>query len=346
MNVNTRKGKKSMTQFFYDRDADLGRLADKEVAVVGYGNQGRSQALNMRDSGVENVIVGSVRDSSWEQAEADGFEALPIRQACERADIIFLLLPDEIAPEVYEAEVEPALGIGKTLNFASGYNVTFGHIDPPEGTDVTMVAPRMVGDPLRRLYEAGKGAPCFVDVWRDASGEAWQDCLALAKAVGCTRAGALPVTFQQETQMDLIAEQGVWPLIWGVLYSAFEVEVEAGLPPEAAVLELYASGEPAEMLEMAASRGLVEQFALHSRTSQYGQASRFAELDKSQIKGFLQDALSERIDSGRFDREWTDVQRRGENEMEKLVENMSSHPMIQAERTLKQHLQGERKDEG
>lgn len=333
-----------MTQFFYDSDADLGRLADREVAVVGYGNQGRSQALNMRDSGIQNVTVGSIRDSSWERAEADGFRAMPIRDACDRADIIFLLLPDEIAPGVYEGEVQPALGAGKTLNFASGYNVAFGHIVPPPDTDVTLVAPRMVGDPLRRLYLSGEGAPCFVDVGQDASGNAWADCLALAKAIGCTKAGALPVTFEQETHMDLIAEQGVWPLIWAVFYSAFEVEVEAGLPPEAVVLELYASGEPSEMLEMAASRGLVEQFALHSRTSQYGQASRFAELDKSQIKRFLQEALTERISSGRFDKEWTEQQRDGGKNLEKFVENMSSHPMIQAERNLKRHLRGERID--
>lgn len=200
----------------------------------------------------------------------------------------------------------------------------------------------MVGDPLRKLYQAGKGAPCFVDVWRDASGEAWQDCLALAKATGCTRAGALPVTFQQETHMDLLAEQGVWPLVWGVLFSAFEVE--AGLPPEAAVLELYASGEPAEMFQMASSSGLVEQFTLHSRTSQYGQASRFAELDTSQIRRFLREALADRISSGRFDREWTDVQRSGRGELEQLVDRMSSHPMIQAEQNLKQSLQQPRTD--
>lgn len=333
-----------MTRFFYDSDADLGRLAGREVAIVGYGNQGRSQALNMRDSGVENIIVGSIRDSSWEQAEADGFEAMPIREACDRADIIFLLLPDEIAPGVYEEEVRPALGAGTTLNFASGYNVAFGHIVAPPETDVTLVAPRMVGDPLRRLYLSGEGAPCFVDVGQDASGEAWDDCLALAKAIGCTKAGALPVTFEQETHMDLIAEQGVWPLIWAVFYSAFEVEVEAGLPPEAVVLELYASGEPSEMLEMASSRGLVEQFALHSRTSQYGQASRFAELDKSQIKHFLQEALAERISSGRFDREWTELQRSGEKDLETLVEGMASHPMIQAERSLKRSLSGEPAD--
>lgn len=327
-----------MTRFFYDGDADAGRLEGREIAIIGYGNQGRTQALNLRDSGVEKIVVGSVQDESWDQAKEDGFEVMPISEASQRADILFLLLPDEVAPAVYRSEIEPALSSGKTLNFASGYNITFGHIVPPENTDVVMVAPRMVGDAFRRLYEAGKGAPCFVDVNQDASGEAWETCLALAKALGCTRAGALGVTFEQETHMDLMAEQGVWPLIWGVLYSAFEVQVEAGLPPEAVVLELYGSGEPAEMFEMAADRGLVEQFVLHSRTSQYGQSSRFEELDRARLKAFLSEALSERIASGGFDRQWTEVQEKSEPVLQELLDNMSEHPIIQAEKSLQENL--------
>lgn len=327
-----------MTQFFYEEDADLERLSGREIAIIGYGNQGRTQALNLRDSGIESIIVGSVRDESWDQAKEDGFEVMPISEAAQRADILFILLPDEVAPSVYKSEIESALSSGKTLNFSSGYNITFGHIVPPESADVVMVAPRMVGDAFRRLYEAGKGAPCFVDVNQDASGEAWEDCLALAKALGCTRAGALAVTFEQETHMDLMAEQGVWPLIWGVLYSAFEVEVEAGLPPEAVVLELYGSGEPAEMFEMAANRGLVEQFVLHSRTSQYGQASRFEELDRTGLKAFLSEALSERITSGKFDREWTEIQEKDEPVLQRLLDGMSEHPLVQSEKELQENL--------
>lgn len=323
------------TRVFRDADADLGRLEGRTVAIIGYGNQGRTQALNMRDSGVGSIVVGNVRDDSFERAESDGFEAMSIRDAAERADMVFLLLPDEIAPGVYREHIEPALGPGKTLNFASGYNVAFGHIDPPEGVDVTMIAPRMVGEPFRKRFVAGEGAPCFVDVDRDVSGEAWEDCLALAKAMGGTRSGALAVTFEQETWMDLMAEQGVWPLIWGVIFSAFEVQVEAGLPPEAVVLELYGSGEPAEMMEMAADQGLVEQFVLHSRTSQYGQATRFEELDKASIKRFLREALNERIRSGRFDQEWTEVQRDDGETLQRLLDRLSEHPMIGAERSLR-----------
>ncbi len=148
-----------MTEIFYDADADPGRLEGRAVAVIGYGNQGRAQALNMRDSGVESVLVGNIRDESWEQAESDGFSPMSIREAVEAADICFMLVPDEVAPGVYREHVEPALGPGKTLNFASGYNIAFGHIVPPEGVDVIMVAPRMIGEALRSLFLAERAHP-------------------------------------------------------------------------------------------------------------------------------------------------------------------------------------------
>lgn len=327
-----------MTRIFYDADADLGRLEGRTVALIGYGNQGRAQALNMRDSGVESIVVGSIRDSSWEMARSDGFPTLPIAEAAREADILFMLLPDEVAPGVYREEIEPELGPGKTLNFASGYNIAYGHISPLEGVDVVMVAPRMIGDALRSLFTEGKGAPCFVVAHRDASGGAWEDCLALAKAVGCTKAGALEVTFEQETFMDLIAEQGTWPLIMGVLLSAYEVQIEAGLPPEAVLLELYVSKEPAEVLERVADMGIFGQLGLHSRTSQYGQSTRLGELDRSGISAFLREALVERIQSGRFDREWTEAQESERPVLEGLLEHLSKHPIVQTERRLREAL--------
>ncbi len=328
------------TRVYYDADADLGCLEGRTVAIVGYGNQGRAQALNMRDSDVESVIVGSVRDESWTRAEEDGFEPMPVAEAAGEADITFMLIPDEVAPAVYREEIEPSLGPGKTLDFASGYNVAFGHIVAPEGVDVVMVAPRMIGDGVRSLYLEGKGAPCFVDAHRDASGHAWDDCLALAKAIGCTRGGALRVTMEEETYMDLLAEQGTWPLVLAVFLSAFEVQVEAGLPPEAVLLELYASKEPAEVMERVADTGIFEQLGLHSRTSQYGQTTRFEELDKSPIKAFLREALEERIKSGRFDREWTEAQRSETPVLEGILERIGHHPIVETEKRLRDALGG------
>ena len=327
-----------MAEIFYDTDADLARLQGRTVAVIGDGIQGRAQALNMRDSGVENVAVGSVRDESWRQAEEDGFSPVPIREAAEGADVSFMLVPDEVAPSVYEEHVGPALGAGKTLNFASGYNIAFEHIRPPEEVDVIMVAPRMIGSSLRSLYLEGKGAPCFVDAHQDASGEAWEDCLALASAIGCTRAGALRVSMEHETWMDLLAEQGIWPLIMGVFLSAYELQVEAGIPPEAVLLEMYVSKEPAEIMERVAEVGLFGQLGLHSRTSRYGQTTRLEELNRSGIQSFLREALEERIRTGRFDREWTEAQESEEPVLERLLERVGRHPIVEAEKRLREAL--------
>jgi ketol-acid reductoisomerase len=327
-----------VTEIFYDADADPGRLEGRSVAVIGYGNQGRAQALNMRDSGVERVLIGNVRDESWERAEADGFEPMPINEAVEAADICLMLVPDEVAPGVYREHVEPALGSGKTLDFASGYNIAFGHIVPPESTDVIMVAPRMIGEALRSLFVDGKGAPCFVDASRDASSNAWEDCLAIAKAIGCTRAGALRVSMEHETYMDLLTEQGVWPLILSVFLSAYELQVEAGIPPEAVLLELYASKEPAEVMERAAEMGLFDQMRLHSRTSQYGHLTRLDEVDRGPLMAFLREALEGRIRSGRFDQEWTQAQESEEPVLERLLERLSRHPIVDAEKRLRKAL--------
>ena len=327
-----------MTEVFYDADADLGRLEGRAVAVIGYGNQGRAQALNMRDSGVGSVLVGNIRDESWEKAESDGFPPMPIREAVDAADICFMLVPDEVAPEVYREHVGPFLAPGKTLNFASGYNIAFNHIATPEVVDVIMVAPRMIGEALRSLFVDGEGAPCFVDVHHDASGEAWQDCLAVAKAIGCTRAGALRVSMEQETYIDLMTELGVWPLILSVFVSAYELQVEAGIPPEAVLLELYASKEPAEIMERAADMGIFEQMRLHSRTSRFAHATRLNEVDRKPIQAFLRETLVERIQSGRFDREWTEAQESEEPVLEKLLEGLFGHPIAETEKRLREML--------
>lgn len=230
-----------MANIYYDEDADLGLVVDKTVAIIGYGNQGRSQALNMRDSGVKNVIVGSRHDESYDQANADGFMVYSIAEAAKKADIIFLLLPDEVAPEIYEEQIAPNLEPGNVLNFASGYNITFHRIRPAEGLDVVMAAPRMIGKGVRELYESGEGSPAFVAVHQDASGKALEYGKALCKAIGATRKGAIEVTFDDETCLDLMAEQGTWPIIYNVFVEAFKLQVEMGHPEEAVLMEMYLS---------------------------------------------------------------------------------------------------------
>lgn len=229
-----------------DDDADLRWIRDRTVAIVGYGNQGRAQALNLRDSDV-GVLIGSIRDETSQRAEDDGFEVLSIRDAAERADAIALLIPDEVQPRVYDEHVAPALGPGKLLDFAHGYNIHFGLIDPPSDVDAVMVAPRMIGEHVRTSFAQGRGAPAYVAVAQDASGHARDVALSWAKGIGATRAGVLETTFAQETELDLFTEQATWPMIMRDLVMSFETLVANGFPAEMVALELYGSGEAAEV---------------------------------------------------------------------------------------------------
>ena len=312
-----------------DEDADLAPLLDKTVAVVGYGNQGRAQALNLRDSGVE-VIVGSIRDEGAERAEADGFRVTPIGEACDDADAIALLVPDEVQRTVYEADVAPWLRKGKVLDFAHGYNIHFGLIRPPDFVDVILVAPRMIGVNVRRSFEGGAGVPAYVAVAQDASGRARDVALAWAKGIGATRAGVLETTFAAETELDLFAEQGVWPIIVRDLMLSFEVLVEAGFPPEMVALELYGSGEAAEIFRQMAEVGVVKQMRLHSQTSQYGTLSRGAAMLPDEARQRLRAAL-DGIRSGRFAREWSEEQARGYPGFGELRRAAEAHDINRAE---------------
>jgi ketol-acid reductoisomerase len=318
------------TTVYYDDDADIGVLDGRTVGIIGYGNQGRAQALNMRESGVEDVIVGNREDSSWEQAEEDGFPVYDMAGAAERADVIFFLVPDEVQPSVYEETIEPNLSPGDVVNFASGYNVTYDFIDPDPEVDVVLVAPRMIGTMVRELYESGRGAPAFVAVEQDASGEALDVALAIAKGIGATRSGAILGDFEMETITDLMTEQALIPVFFHALLAKFEVEREAGLPPEAIVMEQYLSRELSYIFEKAATEGFIEQLAYHSQTSQYGQLEAVDSFDGSEIREFMREQLS-RIDSGKFAREWSNEQRAGYPTLSRLYEKYRENDMIEVE---------------
>ncbi|MEJ5376620.1 MAG: ketol-acid reductoisomerase [bacterium] len=326
-----------MTAIYYDADARLEILKDKTMGIIGYGNQGRAQALNMRDSGVGNIIVGGIKDQYLDLAAQEGFETASVEEASERADIIFLLIPDEVAPEVYQKSIGPRLKKGAALNFASGYNITFGFIVPEPTLDVIMVAPRMIGEGVRQCYLKGEGFPSFVAVEQDATGNAKQIALAIAKAIGSTRRGAIEVSFRQETLMDLMAEQATWPLIFSVLTEVFHFQVEQGIPEEAVLMELYVSKEPAVMLEKMADMGLFRQMPLHSHTSQYGQLSRFKEVDKNYIRNFIQKQF-ENILSGGFASEWRSEQEKGLPLFKRLLDEALASPISQAEQRLRSRL--------
>jgi ketol-acid reductoisomerase len=298
-----------MTTVYHDEDADLAALARESVAVVGYGNQGRAQALNLRDSGV-GVTVGAIADETRARAAAEGFPVADIAPATERADVVMLLIPDEVMPEVWTRDVEPALRAGTCVSFASGYNVAFGHIRPDPAIDVVMVAPRMIGPGVRDRYVDGRGFPAFVGVHQDASGRARARMLALAKGIGATRAGCLEMTLAAEAHLDLFSEQGFGPAFGLVLRQSIELLVEQGYAPEAVMMELVLSGELAYTAQRFVDTGLIAQMDFHSHTSQYGSMTRSARLMDVDLKARLLAALDD-IRSGRFAAEWQAEQRAG-----------------------------------
>ena len=321
-----------MSGIYHDHDADLGVLSGCTIAVVGYGNQGRSQALNLRDSGLR-LIVGNIMDASLERAQEDGFEALPIADACARADVIMLLVPDEVMPEVFEKDVAPHLQPDKVLDFASGYNVAFGLIKPPDFVDVVLVAPRMIGPGVRDTFVSGEGFASFVSVHQDASGQAKARMLALAKGVGSTRAGCIEMSMHDEASLDLFTEQGFGPAFGNVMMAAVDTLIEAGYPPEAVLLELFLSGALAYTFQKIREVGMLAQMDFHSHTSQYGSMTRgakFASLIPT-LKEKMKESLEE-IRSGRFSEEWSTDRAEKLKLLEKMKELRSKLPFAEYER--------------
>lgn len=326
-----------MTRIYYDKDADLGPVLDKTIAIIGYGNQGRAQALNMRDSGVKRIIVGSTWEDGFNKAKEDGFEAFDIVEASKQADIVFILLPDEVAPPIYKDQIEPHLEAGDVVNFSSGYNITFHHITPREDLDIIMVAPRMIGNGVRETFVSGQGFPAFIVVDQDHTGKAKETALALAKAIGSTKSGAIETTFDDETYLDLMSEQAVWPLIMNVMTEVFDLLVSKGHSPEAILTELYLSREPAFMMEKMAEVGLFRQLPMHSRTSQYGQLSRYKQVDTGFIREFLEKQYKN-ITNGSFANEWDKVMNDDLKEYKHLLDEALQSPISKAEDKVKESL--------
>jgi ketol-acid reductoisomerase len=319
-----------MATTYYDEDADLGDLRGKTLVVIGYGNQGRAQALNLRDSGLE-VLVGLREDETRRQAGDDGFEVASIREAAARGRVALLLIPDEVMSHVFREEVLPGLSEGDAVCFASGYNVAFGFIEPPAGVDVVMVAPRMIGAGVRQRYVEGTGFPSFVGVHQDATGHALRTALAVARGIGSTKCGALALTFEEEAALDLFTEQAFGPAFGQVLLSAIQTLIDAGYPVEAAMIELILSGEFAYSLQKIAEMGFFEQMELHSHTSQYGSMTRSVRFMVPQIAQNMREVLEE-IRSGAFAREWEAEQRSGLKVFGQIKEMRNEHPVAEWER--------------
>lgn len=321
-----------MPKIYRDDDVDMKILNGRRIGVIGYGNQGRAQALNIRDSGFE-VMVANRDDEYKTVAMEDCFEVHPLSRVAAEADVILVLIPDEVQPQVYGGQIRPHLKAGDVLCFASGYNVHYKTIQPPDDVGAIMVAPRMIGAAVRNLYKNGLGFPCLVASENDAEGQFMPIALALAKAIGATRFGAFESSFREETVIDLFAEQMLWPGILKLCLLYFEKLVENGCDPQIVTTELYLSGEFVEIAKAMITHGFFGQLKLHSQTSQFGQLSSSDQMAPPKLLARVDEVMDE-ICSGKFHRKWAKEQKDGKPNMNKLWQDALAHPMAKAEAEL------------
>ncbi len=311
-----------MVTILHDKDASLDVLSGKTIAVVGYGSQGSAQAQCMRDSGV-NVIIGSIKDASYDQAAADGFEVMDIATAAEKADVIHILLPDEFHGPVYEKEIKQHMKAGKALSCSHGFNIVYKQIVPPEDVDVIMVAPKSPATEERKAYLAGFGVPGLVAINQDASGQAKDIALAMAKAMGFTRAGVLECTFEQETYEDLFGEQNV--LCGGcvdLMKAGFEVLVEAGYPPEMAYFECV--HELKLIVDLIYEGGIQKMNAVISNTAEWGEYFNGPKIITPDVKERMRESLK-LIENGEFAKIWIEESHAGAPNLLKKRAELGEH---------------------
>ena len=322
-----------MAEMFYDDDADLSVIQNRNVAVLGYGSQGHAHALSLRDSGVD-VRVGLPEGSkSRAKAEAEGLRVLTPSEACEEADLIMILAPDHIQRKLYAEAVEPNLVDGDALFFGHGFNIRFGYIKPPAGVDVAMVAPKGPGHLVRREYTSGRGVPVLVAVENDATGKAWDLVLAYAKGIGGLRAGGIKTTFTEETETDLFGEQAV--LCGGMselVMKGFEVLTEAGYQPEVAYFECL--HELKLIVDLMYEGGIAKQRWSISDTAEYGDYVSGPRVIDDSVKGRMQDVLAD-IKDGTFAQRFIDDQDAGAPEFKALRAKGEQHPIEETGRELR-----------
>ena len=291
-----------MAKIYYEQDCNISMLNGKTVAVIGYGSQGHAHALNMKESGV-NVIIGLYEGSkSWAKAEKQGLTVYTAAEAAKKADIIMILINDELQADMYKKDIEPNLEAGNMLMFAHGFNIHFGCIKPPADVDVTMIAPKGPGHTVRSEYQAGKGVPCLVAVEQDATGKALDMALAYAAAIGGARAGVLETTFRTETETDLFGEQAV--LCGGVcalMQAGFETLVEAGYDERNAYFECI--HEMKLIVDLIYQSGFAGMRYSISNTAEYGDYITGPKIITEDTKKAMKKVLSD-IQDGSFAKEF------------------------------------------
>lgn len=316
-----------MAKLFYQEDCKKEFLMDKTIAVIGYGSQGHAHALNLHESGF-NVIVGLYEGSkSWPKAEAAGLKVATAADAAKQADVIVILVNDELAPSIYKSAVEPGLEKGNYLMFAHGFNIHYGQIVPPSDVNVFMIAPKGPGHTVRSQYEEGKGVPCLIAVEQDPSGDTFEVGLAYAYGIGGARSGILQTTFREETETDLFGEQAV--LCGGVselMKAGFDTLVEAGYEPESAYFECM--HEMKLIVDMINKGGLSYMRYSISDTAEYGDYSIGRRIITDETRKEMKNVLQE-IQEGEFARKW-------------ILENKAGRPGFNARRRIERDLQVEK----
>ncbi len=310
---------------YTERDADLASIKSKKVAVIGYGSQGHAHAQNLRDSGVE-VVVGLKRDSaSWKKAEGAGLRVLPTAEAAAWGDVVMILVPDEIAGDMYATEIAPGLKKGKYLAFGHGFNIHFKKVVPPADVNVFMIAPKGPGHLVRSEYERGRGVPCLLAVHQDPSGDTTQVGLAYGAAIGGARAAIIETTFREETETDLFGEQAV--LCGGLtelIRAGYETLVEAGYAPEMAYFECL--HEVKLIVDLIYEGGIANMRYSISNTAEYGDMTRGKRVVGPETRAAMKKILAD-IQSGAFADEWITEHKCGTPHFRELRKEAEHHPI-------------------
>ena len=319
---------------YYEEDVDRSYIADKKIAIIGYGSQGRGQAQNLNDSGYDVVVGLREGSSSREVAKADGLEVTNIEDAAKTGDLVQILIPDNVQPEVYKSLIEPGLDEGDALFFSHGFNIHYNQIQPPENVDVVMVAPKGPGNLVRRVYTEGQGVPALLAIYQDYTGESRDTGLAYAHGLGATRAGVILTTFKEETETDLFGEQAV--LCGGVtelIKAGFETLTEDGYQPEIAYFEVL--NELKLIVDLIYEGGLTEMRRSISDTAEYGDLTRGERVIGEESREAMKELLEE-IKSGEFAREWINENKANRPQFTRLQEMDEEHEIEEVGRKLRE----------
>jgi ketol-acid reductoisomerase len=319
---------------YYSEDVDESYIEGRKIAIIGYGSQGRGQAQNLNDSGYDVVVGLREGSSSREVAEEDGLEVTGIEEAARKGDVVQVLIPDNVQPEVYQSQIEPGLEAGDALFFSHGFNIHYNQIQPPEDVDVVMVAPKGPGNLVRRVYTEGQGVPALLAIYQDYTGEAKDTGLAYAHGLGATRAGVILTTFKEETETDLFGEQAV--LCGGVtelIKAGFETLTEDGYQPEIAYFEVL--NELKLIVDLIYEGGLTEMRRSISDTAEYGDLTRGERVIGEESREAMKELLEE-IKSGEFAREWINENEANRPQFSRLQEMDEKHQIEEVGRELRE----------